>query len=340
MKRKVRILATTVLLSFWVVYASGRYPVSEHFDGDRFFNPWEPVEDKTLGDVIRWRMQGGRPAWPAWIESDIGKAHEPRDGRGVAATFVNHSTFVLRFAGESGATTVLTDPIWSERASPFGFVGPRRVHAPGVPFDSLPKVDVVVVSHNHYDHLDLPTLVALSERDDPLILVPLGDKALLESAGVRRVHEMDWWESIEVDGLTVTFLPAQHWSARGLRDRRKSLWGSFGITGPDGTTVYHGGDTGYGPHFNMIAERWGSPDLALLPIGAFQPRWFMRYYHMDPEDAVRAFQDLGAKKAVGMHFGTFQLADDYRDEPGALTEKMAGDLAFKVPAPAQGFFFP
>jgi L-ascorbate metabolism protein UlaG (beta-lactamase superfamily) len=315
--------------------------VSDHFDGRRFFNPGIGPIDKGFRDMWRWRTEGGRAVWPDWVETGTGPVAEPPAGRGVAATFVNHATFVLRF-GSTGsgdnAVTVLADPIWSDRCSPVSFAGPKRVHAPGVVFDSLPRVDVVVISHNHYDHLDLPTLRMIAARDSAVFLVPLGDKKLLEGEGIVNVEEMDWWQTKRFRGMAITFLPAQHWSARGVFDRNTSLWGSWGFVAADGTRVYHGGDTGYGPHFKAIRARWGSPDLALLPIGAYAPKWFMGAAHMDPEEAVRAFHDLGAGKAVGMHFGTFQLTNEPREEPGILTRKLAKGLPFRVPEPGQAFY--
>jgi L-ascorbate metabolism protein UlaG (beta-lactamase superfamily) len=322
------------------------YPVSDHFDGRRFYNPVIGAIDKSFGDMWRWRTEGGRASWPEWVVTGTGPVAQPRDGKGVAATFVNHATFVLRFGGGGiggnvgggdGAFTVLTDPIWSDRCSPFSFAGPRRVHAPGVPFDSLPRMDVVVISHNHYDHMDLPTLRRLAARDNPLFLVPLGDKKLLQGEGISRVEEMDWWQARKVSGFAITFLPAQHWSARGLFDRNESLWGSWGIVSPDGTRVYHAGDTGYGSHFKTIRARWGVPDLALIPIGAYAPRWFMGAAHVDPAEAIQAFHDLGARKAVGMHFGAFQLTNESWDEPATRTRELAGDLPFRVPEPGQAF---
>ncbi len=310
------------------------YPKSDHFDGKLFFNPGLGRIDKTFGDMWRWRKEQ-KAAWPAWVKTGTGPVAMAREGRGVAATFVNHATFVLRFAN---GTTVLADPIWSARCSPVSFAGPKRVHAPGVPFENVPRIDVVVVSHNHYDHLDLPTLRMIADRDSALFLVPLGDKKLLQGEGIARVEEMDWWQTKKVSGVSITFLPSQHWSARGIFDRNESLWGSWGFVSQDGTRVYHGGDTGYGPHFKSIRSRWGAPDLALLPVGAYAPKWFMGAAHMDPEEAVRAFHDLGARKAVGMHFGTFQLTNEPREEPGARLKAAASGLDFKVPEPAQAFF--
>jgi L-ascorbate metabolism protein UlaG (beta-lactamase superfamily) len=311
------------------------YGRSDHQDSAGFFNPGLGRISKSFGDMWRWKVSGEDAApWPNHVETHTGPALAPLNHGGAAATFVNHATFVVRFP----TAVVLTDPIWSERCSPLSFAGPKRVHPPGVVFDSLPKVDVVVVSHNHYDHLDLPTLRRIGARDNPLFLVPLGNKALLKGEGLKRVEEMDWWQSRTVAGVTITFLPAQHWSSRTPWDRNETLWGSWGMTGADGTRVYHAGDTGYGPHFKGIRERWGAPDLALLPIGAYDPEWFMRSSHVNPEDAVRAFDDLGARRAVGMHFGTFQLTDEARDDPARRIRKAQGSRAFFVPEPGRGFF--
>lgn len=334
-----RVLLTAAALCAAASSFAQPYPVSDHYDGKLFLNPGFGRIDKKWSDLLKWRREGRVP-WPDWVETSTGPAAPPRDGRGVAATFVNHATFVLRFADSAGAGTVnvLADPIWSDRCSPVSFAGPRRVHAPGVPFDSLPRIDLVVISHNHYDHLDLPTLRRVWARDSALFLVPLGDRALLHGAGILNVEELDWWETRTVRGVTATFLPSKHWSARGIGDRNRSLWGAWGFTGPGGTRVYHAGDTGYGPHFAETGARWGAPDLALLPIGAYAPRWFMHDAHMDPEEAVRAFHDLHARKAVGMHFGTFQLTGEGRDEPAAYVERVAEGLPFRVPEVGQAFF--
>ena len=326
-------LVLSLLTASHAVFAQP-YPVSDHYDGKLFYNPGYGRIDKTFGDMWRWRKEQ-KAVWPEWVETTTGPVAASRNGRGVAATFVNHATFVLRF---SNGATVLADPIWSERCSPVSFAGPKRVHAPGVVFDSLPRVDVVVISHNHYDHLDFPTLKRIFDRDSALFLVPLGDKKLLVGAGIANVEELDWWRTVRRAGVAITFLPAQHWSARGLFDRKESLWGSWGFVGADGTRVYHGGDTGYGPHFKLIRTRWGAPDFAMLPIGAYAPRWFMGAAHMDPAEAVRAFHDLGARNGAGMHFGTFQLTNEPREEPPALTKVAAAGLNFTVPEPGQAFY--
>jgi L-ascorbate metabolism protein UlaG (beta-lactamase superfamily) len=240
----------------------------------------------------------------------------------MRATLVGHATFLLQVGGLS----ILTDPVWSDRASPFSAVGPRRHNPPGIAFDDLPRIDAVLISHNHYDHLDLPTLGRLWLRDRPLILAPLGNDAIIraENSGIV-VTTLDWGGKVTIGGLTVTAVPAQHWSARGLTDRNHALWAGFVVTG-GGRTIYFAGDTGFGSgrHFRAIAARHRRIDLALLPIGAYEPRWFMAAQHMNPDDAVQAMRLLGARQALGYHWGTFQLTDEAVDQP---TRDLAEALA-------------
>ncbi len=286
-------------------------PKSDHFDGQKFFNP-EGDNKKSFSDVLRWQFFGDRKEWP---ESLVNIARpdlrKELDENSVAVTFVNHATMLLQFKGYN----ILTDPIWSERPSPFQWVGHKRVREPGIAWEDLPKIDAVIISHNHYDHMDEATLARLKERDQPLILIPLGDKAYLNSFGVDRIEEMDWWQERKInDELKIVFTPARHWSGRWLNDRYESLWGSYTII-YRGHHIYFGGDTGYGPHFKAIEERLGPMDLAFLPIGAYEPRWFMKDYHMNPAEAVLAHKDLGSKKSLGIHFGTFQLTDESIEQP-------------------------
>jgi L-ascorbate metabolism protein UlaG (beta-lactamase superfamily) len=239
----------------------------------------------------------------------------------MRVTFVNHATALLQMDG----VNVLTDPIWSERSSPVSFAGPKRVVPPGLRFEQLPPIDVVLVSHNHYDHLDLPTLRRLAAEHDPRILVPLGNRALLERAGVHGAEELGWWKSVVVaDGVRVAAVPARHFSGRGMLDRNRALWAGFVVSGPAGS-AYFAGDTGFGPHFQEIRDRFGSPRLAFLPIGAYRPEWFMSRVHMSPDEALRAHRILGAGTSVGIHFGTFRLADDGQDEPPERIEALLGE---------------
>ena len=219
-----------------------------------------------------------------------------------------------RLSQQFDGLNVLTDPVWSERASPLQWLGPRRVRAPGLAFEALPRIDLVLVSHDHYDHLDLHTLQRLQAVHSPCFVTTLGNRAFLEDHGLAEVHELDWWQQVDVAGALVTLTPAQHWSGRGFRGRNRTLWGGFVIE-RRGLRVFFAGDTGYAAHFRDIRARFGPVDLALLPIGAYEPRWFMRDQHMDPVEAVQAHFDLQARRSIGTHFGCFQLTDEGIDEP-------------------------
>jgi L-ascorbate metabolism protein UlaG (beta-lactamase superfamily) len=289
-------------------------PPSDHFDGNRFFNPTLP---KRLGhsrrNVLKM-LREPRSRWPAWVENKGVHRLDARLGpQDLAITFVNHATFLI----QTGSVAILTDPVWSERASPFRRIGPKRVRHPGVAFADLPRIDIVLLSHNHYDHLDIATLARLRRRFAPTVLAAAGDGRLIGPLGFPRMHELDWWDEVRFDDtLKVTFVPAQHFSARGLLDRSKSLWGGYVIESR-GRRVYFGGDSGYSRHFADIKARLGSPDISMLGIGAYEPRWFMQPVHMNPADAVRAHRDLGSRHSIGMHFGTFQLTPEPIDAPPA-----------------------
>jgi L-ascorbate metabolism protein UlaG (beta-lactamase superfamily) len=289
-----------------------RKPLSDHFDGSRFFNPTLPKGFiLSRRDVLKM-MREPRAPWPAWRENKgVPRLDATLAASEIAITFVNHATFLI----QTGKVAILTDPMWSERASPFRRLGPRRVRPPGIDFADLPAIDLVLLSHNHYDHLDIPTLKRLRDRFAPTVLAAAGDGRLVAPLGFARLHELDWWEGVRFDdGLTVTFVPAQHFSARGLFDRCKSLWGGYVIE-THGRRIYFGGDTGYSTHFTDIRSRLGPPDIAMLGIGAYEPRWFMQSVHMNPAEAVRAHRDLGAAHSIGMHFGTFQLTAEAIDAP-------------------------
>jgi L-ascorbate metabolism protein UlaG (beta-lactamase superfamily) len=288
-----------------------RGPVSDHFDG-RTFHHAQGAAGRSFWDLLRWRFTARTQRWPAWVENRARPALPGRLAPGeVALTFVNHITFLIQLPG----LNVLTDPVYSERVSPLRSLGPKRVRAPGLPFEELPPIHLVLVSHNHYDHLDLETLLRLQHHHRPLVVTGLGNRAFLESFGLRRVHELDWWQSLCVCGAEVSFTPAQHWSGRGgRRSRNRTLWGGFHVRAAP-TQLFFAGDTGHGPHFREIRERFGPPDIALLPIGAYEPRWFMGPQHMSPDDAVRAHLDLDAHVSIGTHFGCFQLTDEGIDDP-------------------------
>ncbi len=291
---------------------------SDHFDGLRFFNPDHPDTDRGLRDLLRWKLKETAAPWPRSVPVRQ-TVPEPRVA-GLRATIVGHASVLL----QAGGINVLTDPVWSERASPLRFAGPRRVWAPGIAFDSLPQIDAVLLSHNHYDHLDLRTLRRLHIGHRPLMVTPLGNDAILRRAipGVQVVAG-DWWERIQIGkGAEVTIVPAYHWSSRTGRDRRMALWSGFMLSTGAGRT-YFSGDTGYGNGriFREVRQRIGRPDLALIPIGAYAPRWFMCAQHTDPNEAVQIMEDLEAVRAVGIHWGVFRLTDEHRDEPPELLRK-------------------
>ncbi|HEX4048878.1 MAG TPA: MBL fold metallo-hydrolase, partial [Elusimicrobiota bacterium] len=253
-----------------------------------------------------------RGYWPERAENEFSPELPGSLGaRELAVTGINHATELVQFQG----LNVLTDPVFSDRVGPGGLIGPRRVRPPGLSFDALPPIGVVLVSHNHYDHMDLRTLVRLYRRDRPRFVVPLGNADALEAAGIEGTVELDWWGEAPLgDEASAVLVPVQHWSGRGLFDRRRALWGGFYFR-RGGASVLFAGDTGYGAHFSMIRERLGSPDLSILPIGAYEPRWFMKDQHVNPDEAVRAHLDLGSRLSVGMHFGTFHLTDEGIDDP-------------------------
>ena len=295
-----------------------RGPVSAHFDGERFTNP-EGTSDKGLGTVLRWKLTSSAPAWQP---REVTRTKpEARLEAGLRATWVGHSTVLLQIDGMN----ILTDPHWSERASPVSFAGPRRVVAPGINFDDLPRIDVVLISHNHYDHLDVPTLRRLWERDQPRMLTLLGNSALLTQEGIPLSEDLDWWDMRTIGpAMRVTAVPAKHFSARGTGDRDRTLWGGFVIEAPSATTWFSG-DTAWTRDFAVIGQRFPRIDLALIAIGSYTPRWFMRDHHIDPAEAVQAQLATNAKTAIGVHWATFPMSDDAQDQPAEeLTAALQG----------------
>jgi len=291
------------------------YKMSDHYDGKRFFNPNGPGT-KSLWNVLVWKLKSDPADWPGEVKNkkyDFKKIDKEK----AIITFINHATFLIQFP----ELIILTDPIFVQRAGPFQTFGPvKRVREAGIDFKNLPKIDLVLISHNHYDHLSLEDLKTISLRDEPLILCPLGDKKLLKDEGIKNISEIDWWEKLNLNNVEVTFTPVQHWSARGPFDKNKSLWGGYYIKNKD-LKVYFAGDTGYTRFFKVTKERLGKPDIALLPIGGFEPRWFMKDFHMNPEEAARAHLDLESKLSFGMHFGAFKLTDEAYDAPLLELEK-------------------
>jgi L-ascorbate metabolism protein UlaG (beta-lactamase superfamily) len=290
----------------------------KHFDGKHFYNPDAPQAAGFL-DLLRWQLTKRPEPSPAFIADVEQSIPSPRvEGSGLRITLVNHSTVLLQQNG----VNILTDPIWSERASPVSWAGPRRRRKPGVAFENLPPIDVVLISHNHYDHLDLPTLRRLAAREKSTFLVPLGVARLLRSHNIGPIHELDWGGSLSLQGVTIHCVPAMHFSARGIFDRNKTLWCGYLIESQE-KLVYFAGDTAFGTHFAQIRARFGSPHLALLPIGAYEPRWFMGSVHMAPDEAIKAHETLAAKTSIGIHHGTFKLTDEGIDTPAKLINSYA-----------------
>lgn len=310
--------------------ASALGPAPRTADG-RFANPVGPLSHGSLLTVrlpfFLRRAAGSfseRPGAPGAVANDGAFLRENARHSTPTVTWIGHATLLVQM----DHVTFLTDPIWSDTASPVSFAGPRRFVPPGVALDALPPIDFVVVSHAHYDHLDVPTLAALAaRRPETRFFVPIGNGALLRESGVANVVELDWGESREHRGVRVTCLPTQHWSKRTLTDDDRALWASWAVVGPE-RRFYFAGDTGWFDDFARIAEGFGGFDLAALPIGAYEPSAMMRSAHLDPEEAVRAALVLRARRALGIHFGTFDLSDEPLDEP---------PRRFRDAAAAQGF---
>jgi L-ascorbate metabolism protein UlaG (beta-lactamase superfamily) len=322
--------------------AMARYydgPVSDHFDGTRFFDPKGAQPRSTL-DLIRWRLSGTRASWPERSPSPYAD-RPPAEVNDTSwrVSFVGHASLLLQTVG----LNLLIDPVWSERVSPVRFAGPMRVNDPGIAFEALPPINAVLVSHSHYDHLDLPTLSRLAAAHRPRVITPLGNDAIMRGHDPAIAAEAyDWGDRVTLPGgASVSLVPVQHWSARGLTDRNKALWAGFVIDTPAGR-IFHVADTGYGDghHFRGAKEGHGPFRLAILPIGAYEPRWFMRDQHMNPAEAVQAFRDCGAELALAHHHGTFQLTDEAIDAPPlALAQAIAAEgipaEQFRVLRPGQ-----
>lgn len=290
-----------------------------HHTAEGFRNNY-PHERHQSFWLWKWeQLRDGVPPPPPggwntpWMRTDVGALRE--NTARPTVTWLGHASFLLQLGGRN----VLVDPHFSQRASPVSFAGPKRIVALPLQLDELPRIDVVLVSHNHYDHLDEATVKALAARPagSPLFLVPLGLRAWFAGKGISRVEELDWWQVRPEGGLAFTLVPVQHWSKRTLWDTNRSLWGGWVIEG-GGRKVIHTGDLGYSRDTADIGTRLGPFDLALIPIGAYAPRWFMKVHHVDVPEALKVREDLRAARAIGMHWGTFEnLTDEPLDEPPA-----------------------
>lgn len=293
-------------------------PVTDHFNGKQFFHADLPSTDKSLIDLLRWRLFGKRSPWPQSVPARSGIKPDYRVD-GLRITAIGHASMLIQVAG----INILVDPVWSERTSPFRRLGPRRCNPPAVAFDDLPPVHAVLVTHNHYDHMDTATIAALWQTHKPTVISPLGNDAVIcKDAPDVHVHTGDWWQSFTLsDKVRTTLVPTYHWSARNLGDRRLALWAGFVLDTPAGR-IYSAGDTAYqdGKIFAKIREGLGSPLVAILPIGAYEPRWFMSTQHTDPAEAVQIAIDIDAQHLLGVHWATFQLTDEPYEEPAQLLD--------------------
>jgi len=307
---------------------------SDHFNGETFFNPNEmQAQGKSPLSYFKskrlFEKEHGKPKWQKdLIQSKATKPASAIDNGSITATYVGHSTFLLQLQG----LNILTDPIWSTRASPFSFIGPKRIKTPGVNFEDLPKIDAVLISHSHYDHMDIPTIERLRDSFNPKFLVGLGNCHFLNNISKLGIDctEMDWGDKFNLQNhLVINFLPAKHWSKRAFLGSNATLWGAFAIESDLGG-IYFAGDTGYGTHFAEAKKDFGDFTLALLPIGAYKPSNFMAKSHISPKEAIQAHFDLGAKHSIAMHYETFQLAsDDFLDPRREIEnfkrQKLIGD---------------
>lgn len=333
LKRRILlfILIVFVVIGFVACATPPTYqgPKSPHFDGSLFHNQL-PLDNHSFGDLLDWMWNREPGEWEAITDAEYGPP-PPAHANSIRATFVNHATVLI----QTDSLNILTDPIWSERASPVSWAGPKRMRPPGIRFEDLPKIDAVIISHCHYDHMDLKTLKRLYERDRPLFLVGLGNASILKGEGIEGVKELDWWQDYRLNKETVIHgVPSQHFSMRWIGDRNERLWLGYVIETPQGD-IYFAGDTGMGPHFRQIREHFGPMRLSLLPIGAYKPRWFMGGVHLNPHDAVMAHKQLQSRTSVGIHFGTFRLADDGQFDPIndltiALKQEQVSEQAFWV----------
>lgn len=323
-------------------YYSG--PHSDHFDGLNFYNPGG-VPPKGFADLLKWKLGNGQKKWPAHYPSPYEDKPPVRvKGSDLRVSYVGHATVLVQTAG----LNILTDPVWSNRVSPVSFAGPKRVNDPGIRFEKLPPIDAILLSHNHYDHLDLPTLSRLKTAHDPLIITPLGnDRILNNHDGNFRIAVGDWGDRVDLSNdVSIGFEPMHHWSARGLVDRRNALWAAFVVQGPAGN-IYHIGDTGFhdGINYRAAREKYGAFRLAILPFGAYEPRDFMRAQHQNPDEAVQGHRLCGAQFTLGHHWGTFQLTDESIEDQlealdAARLRHNVSDELFRALRPGQAWDVP
>lgn len=310
-----------------ICLAQSKYPVTDHYDGERFYHA-NLKSDKNFWTVLKWTLSRPDLQYPEWIENKF-KPELPKElpAAKIAVTFVNHANFLL----QTKNFNFLTDPLWAQRTSPVSFMGPKRFRDPGIKIEELPAINFVVISHNHYDHMDLEALEDLHKKFKPVFIMPLGNATYLKDIEGIQTIELDWWQSTQItnNGETakITLVPAQHWSSRTLTDKRKALWGGYVIEA-DQRKIYFSGDSGYSKEiFSRIGETFNGVDLALLPVGAYEPRWFMKENHMNPEESVQVHLDVKSKISIAMHFGAFRLSDELFGQPEKDLEAAKKKLA-------------
>jgi L-ascorbate metabolism protein UlaG (beta-lactamase superfamily) len=287
-----------------------------NYDGKRFYNLDVTYSTGKLRKFIKWQFSKKKTTWPKWQHiTPANNIAERIQGDELVVTFINHATVLIQTQG----LNIITDPVYSKRVSPIKFLGPKRIKAPGIKFEDLPHIDIILLSHDHYDHLDLDTIKQLNKKFAPKIFAGLKINDILKKAKLNLdCHELGWWEKSELtNGIKIHFLPAKHWSGRhGFYGVNSTLWGSFVIEAAAGN-IYFAGDTGYASHFRLIKDHFKSFRLALLPIGAYEPRWFMQDFHTNPNEAVVAHKELNAKYSMAIHYGTFKLSDEDYLQPAA-----------------------
>ncbi|MDF3046921.1 MAG: hypothetical protein K0R73_39 [Candidatus Midichloriaceae bacterium] len=326
-------LSIILTAGYWhldsVTYYQGEK--TDHFDGGTFFNPYDKVKNR-FSKFLKWCLNRNPAPWPEHIEVESHDVPPPAFDGGIRASYVGHATVLLQVNG----INILTDPMWSNRAGPFG-IGPKRVIDPGVKFEDLPKIDLVLISHNHYDHMDRDTIKKLVARDNPKFITPLGNDAIIKSfASNANVEVLDWFKSIEFDSLVINVMPALHWSSRFMLDRNKALWSSFVVETSAGN-IYFAGDSGYGSGavYEAIRDKFVDIKLALIPVGTYEPRDLMMMVHNNPDDAMRAFRAINAEYGLAIHHGVFQLSDEsieqqHSDFTKALEESDISPQNFKM----------